>query len=316
MTAARVPTRRASAQRMLEYGEIDGGFVVVDMDLGYATFSYLFGDRYPERYFNLGIAEQAAMAASAGMASCGRTVVACGYGVFLTMRALEALRSFVCYPNLDVKLLSSHGGVTAAIDGVSHQATEDIAFMTTLPNMKVLVPADSAAARGLFDVAMTTPGPVFTRLMRDPLFEIYGPSDTFALGGSTKPRAGADVTIVTYGDIVFQALQAADELASGGISAEVLDFYSVKPWDTRALSESLAKTGALVVAENHQARNGLGYELAAWCLKHAPVPFANLGLAHTFAECGPYAKVLAKYGLAAPSIAEAARGVVAAKKRR
>jgi transketolase len=316
MTAAKVPTRRAFSQRMLEYGEVDREFVVVDMDLGYATFSYLFGDRYPERYFNMGIAELASISAAAGIASCGRTVVVCGYGVFLTMRALESVRSFVCYPDLDVKLLSSHGGVTAAIDGVSHQATEDIAFMSTIPNMKVLVPADSAAARGLFDVAMTTPGPVFTRLMRDPLFEVYGPSDTFALGGSRRPREGADVTIVTYGDVVFQALLAADELASGGISAEVLDFYSIKPWDIPALAQSLAKTGALVVAENHQARNGLAYELATWCLKHSPVPFENLGLADTFAECGPYAKVLAKYGLAAPSIAEAARKVVAAKKRR
>jgi transketolase len=316
MTAAKVPTRRAFSQRMLEYGEVDREFVVVDMDLGYATFSYLFGDRYPERYFNMGIAELASISAAAGMASCGRTVVVCGYGVFLTMRALESVRSFVCYPDLDVKLLSSHGGVTAAIDGVSHQATEDIAFMSTIPNMKVLVPADSAAARGLFDVAMTTRGPVFTRLMRDPLFEVYGPSDPFVLGGSRRPREGADVTIVTYGDVVFQALLAADELASGGISAEVLDFYSIKPWDTAALAQSLAKTGALVVAENHQARNGLAYELATWCLKHAPVPFENLGLADTFAECGPYAKVLAKYGLAAPSIAEAARKVVAGKKRR
>jgi len=246
----------------------------------------------------------------------GKKVVVCGYGVFLTMRAVESVRSFVCYPNLDVKLLSSHGGITAAIDGVSHQATEDIAYMTTLPNMKVLVPADTASATRLFDVAMETPGPVFTRLMRDPLFDLYGPDEPFPLGGSKRVREGSDVTIVAYGDVLFQALEAAETLAAQGVQAEVLDFYSVKPWDQAALDRSLAKTGALVVVENHQARNGLGYELGVWCLKHRPVPFENLGLQDTFAESGSYLKVLARYGMSAASVAAAARGVVAAKKGR
>jgi transketolase len=232
------------------------------------------------------------------------------------MRAVESVRSFVCYPNLDVKLLSSHGGITAAIDGVSHQATEDIAAMTTLPNMKVLVPCDTVSAARLFDVAMETPGPVFARLMRDPLFDLYGPGEEFVLGGSKRVRQGSDVTIVAYGDVVFQALEAAETLASSGIEAEVLDFYSVKPWDRAALERSLARTGALVVVENHQARNGLGYELGVWCLKHRPVPFENLGLQDTFAESGSYARVLSKYGMAAASVAAAARSVVGAKRAR
>ncbi len=313
---AKAPTRQAFTDRMLEYGAVDRDFVVIDMDLGYATSAYLFAERYPDRYLNMGIAELAALSAAAGMASCGRKVAVCGYGVFLTMRALESIRSMICYPNLDVKVISSHSGVTASIDGVSHQATEDVAFMTTLPNMKLLAPADTVSAHRLFDVAMETPGPVFARLMKDPLFELYGADEQFVVGGSKRLREGSDVTVVAYGDVVFQALEAAETLAGSGVQADVLDFYSVKPWDRKALAESLDRTGALVVVENHQARNGLGYELAAWCLKNRPVPFENLGLRDTFAECGGYREVLGKYGLSAAAIAEAARQVVAAKRAR
>jgi transketolase len=250
------------------------------------------------------------MAAAAGMAASGRKVVVCGYGVFLTMRALEILRSFVCYPNLNVKFLSSHGGFTPAIDGVTHQATEDIANMTTLPNMKVLVPADTGSSRKLFDVALQTPGPVFVRLMRDPILDLYEMSDSFRMGGSHVLIEGSDVTIVTYGDIVFEAIEAAAILAKNGIRAEVIDMYSVKPFDREALIRSLDKTGALVVAENHQKRNGLGYELSNFCLKNKVVPFDNLGLEDTFAESGSYPKLLEKYGLSKTHIADAAKRIL------
>jgi len=313
LTPSKMPTRRAFAERMRDVGELRDDFAVFESDIGYSTYSYLFGDRYPKRYFNMGIAEMATVAAAAGMAADGRPAIVCGYGVFLTMRALEVVRSFVCYPNLNVKFLSSHGGVTAAIDGVTHQATEDIAFMTTLPNMKVLVPCDSASARAAFDIALATPGPVFTRLMRDPLFELYDETEIFTLGGSKKPREGTDVTIATYGDCVFPALEAAERLASEGVSAEVLDLYCLKPWDEEAIRSSLLKTGALVVCENHQKRNGLGYELGVWALENMPLPFARLGLDDTFAESGNYQKTLAAFGMDADAIVEAARKVVAAK---
>ena len=310
---AKVPTRRAFSQRMAEFGAIDKDFVVFEADIGYSTYSYLFGQAFPQRYFNMGIAEGNAVAAAAGMASCGRTVVACSYGVFLTMRAVETVRTFICYTNLNVKLLSSHGGITPATDGVTHQASEDIAFMTTLPNMKVLVPADTVSSRKIFEVMLATPGPVFVRLMRDALFDVYREEDVFELGGSKRLVAGNDVTIVTYGDLVFQAIAAAEELITQGIRADVLDFYSIKPFDERALRESLSRTGALVVAENHQRRNGLGYELARWCLMNHPVPFENLGLDDTFAESGNYYKLLDKYGLSKDHIIQSARRVLARK---
>lgn len=247
------------------------------------------------------------VSAAAGMAADGRTVVASSYGVFITMRALESVRTFVCYPNLNVKFLSSHGGFTPAIDGVTHQATEDIANMTTLPNMKVLVPADTWAAKKLFDVALQTPGPVFVRLMRDPILDLYEPGDSFRMGGSHVVLEGSDVTIATYGDILFEAIGAAHLLAKEGIRAEVIDMYSVKPFDAETLVESLDRTGALVVAENHQKRNGLGYELSNFCLKNKVVPFDNLGLEDTFAESGSYDRLLEKYGLSKACIAAAAK---------
>ena len=307
------PTRKCFSERMLEYAKTDKSFTVFESDIGYSTYSYLFGDKYPERYFNMGIAELGTMAAAAGMAADGRNVVVSGYGVFLTMRALEVVRSFICYPHLNVKILSSHGGLTAAIDGVTHQATEDIAFMSTLPDMKVLVPCDKASAKGAFDIAIKTPGPVFTRLMRDNLYDIYPEDEEFVLGGSKVLTKGADITIVSYGDIVFQALEAAETLKKKGITAEVIDMYSVKPFDEKTLLKSAKKTGAVLVAENHQKRNGLAYDIAAFLLKKNPVLFDNLGLDDTFAESGNYFKVIDKYGLSARAIVAAAAKLVKKK---
>ncbi len=313
LKAASKPTRQSFSERMVAYGEQDRDFAVFESDIGYSTYSYLFGEAYPERYFNLGIAELGCMAAAAGMASSGRNVVVGGYGVFLTMRAVEALRSFICYPNLNVKILSSHGGLTAAIDGATHQATEDIAYMITLPNMKVLCPADPVSAEGCFLSAMQTPGPVFTRLMRDKLFELYPAGEKFPIGGSKIPRSGSDLTIATYGDIVFQALEAAENLAVEGIDVEVIDMYSIKPFDKAALDASLAKTGALLVAENHQSRNGLGYELARHVLTTRPVPFDNAGLEDVFGESGDYLSVIDKYGLSAVKLAVRAKKLLEKK---
>lgn len=305
LTKATRPTRRAFSDRMLEYGSIDENFAVFEADIGYSTYTYLFGNKFPSRYFNLGIAEQNMVASAAGMAADGRTVVASTYGVFMTMRALEQVRSFICYPNLNVKFLSSHGGLTAAIDGVTHQATEDIAMVSTLPNMKVLCPADPTAAEKLFDVAMKTNGPVFTRLMRDPLFDVYDETSKFSMGGSNLLQEGDDITIITYGDIVFQALEAAEALALKGVNADVIDMYSIKPFDEEALIKSAAKTKAVLVVENHQQRNGLGFAISNYLLKNLPVAFENLGLMDTFGESGNYYKIIDKYGLSARCISEA-----------
>lgn len=315
LVKAKIPTRRAYSERVAELGGERPDFVVFESDIGHSTYSYLFGDKYPERYFNMGIAEVATMSAACGVASQGRIALVCGYGVFLTMRALEMVRSFACYPDLDVKIMSSHGGLTAAIDGVTHQATEDIAFMSTLPNMKVLVPADAHAARAAVDISFGTKGPVFTRLMRDPLYDLYGESEEFTLGGSKTLHKGSDVAIVAYGDMVFKALEAAEALATEGIEAEVLDLYSVKPWDRAAVFTAARKCGSVLVVENHQRRNGLGYEIGVTLFREGLfVPFDNLGLEDCFAESGDYEQMLIRYNLGVDSLTAAAKRLVASKK--
>jgi len=313
LTKAAKPTRQCYSERMLECAEINKDFSVFESDIGYSTFSYIFNEKYPERYFNLGIAELGTMASAAGMAADGRNVIVSGYGVFLTMRALEVVRSFICYPNLNVKILSSHGGLTAAIDGTTHQATEDIAFMSTLPNMKVFVPCDEISASKMFDLSINTPGPVFTRLMRDNYFNVYTEKDEFYSGGSHILKQGKDITIATYGDIVFQAMEAAEILGKLGIDAEVIDFYSVKPFDQKTLLTSISKTGTLVVAENQHARNRLGTEMAAFCMKNKYVAFDNIGLEDKFGESGNYFKVLDKYGLSARCIVEKVQKILEIK---
>lgn len=307
------PTRRAFSDSLVALGHQKQDFWVLEADIGQSTYTHLFGTEFPDRYFNLGIAELGMVATAAGIAASGRQVVCSTYGVFMTMRALEAIRSFICYPNLDVKFLSSHGGITAAVDGVTHQATEDISCMSQIPNMKVLVPSDPLSAEAAARIALETPGPLFTRLMRDPLFDLYPSGTEFHLGGSHVVRPGRDVTLLSYGDILFQALIAAEDLAAEGVDAEVIDLYSIKPWDRETVLASAAKTGAVVVAENHQQKNGMGYEIAHALLTSSPVPFASLGLQDTFAESGAYQKLIEKYGISAGHIAEAARKVISRK---
>ncbi|WP_394240046.1 transketolase family protein [Vibrio astriarenae] len=311
VTKSNTPTRLAFAERMVEYGEINTDFAVFEADIGYSTNSYLFNNKYPDRYFQMGIAEFGMMASASGMAANGRPVVVAGYGVFLTMRALESVRSFICYPNLNVKLMSSHGGTTAAIDGVTHQASEDIALMSTLPNMHVFAPCDSASSRALFDVTMETQGPVYCRLMRDAYYELYDETAEFKCGGSNTLSKGADITLISYGDILFQALDAANELKAAGINVELIDAYSVKPLDWKTISASIKKTGRVIVAEGHQKRNGMAYDIATRMAKeqiHAQ--FDYLGLDDTFAESGAYPLLLDKYGLSSKHIIDCASAML------
>lgn len=292
------PTRVAFGKRLREYGSIDADFAVFEADIGSSTSSILFGREFPARYFDMGIAELGMVTAAAGMAADGRMVFASSYGIFLTTRALEAIRTVVCYPQLNVKFMGSHGGLSAAIDGVTHQATEDIGNMTTLPNMKVAVPCDTNSARKIFDLSVSVPGPFYVRLLRDPYYELYPDDVEFVLGGSHVVRPGISVTIGTYGDLVFQALQAAEDLALEGIDAEVIDFYSIKPFDYETLLNSIKKTGNLVVVENHLRRNGIGYDIAHHLLEQGiQVPFKHLGIQDTFAESGRYLDILKKYHL-------------------
>lgn len=293
---AKLATRKAFGTRMMEYGDIDREFAVFEADIGASTSSILFGKKFPNRYFNMGIAELGMVSAAAGMASSGRTVVASSYGIFLTNRALEAIRTFVCYPNLNVKFMGSHGGLTAAIDGVTHQATEDVGNISILPNMKMAVPCDANSARKIFDLSIKTPGPFYTRLLRDSYYDLYDENEEFHIGGSHIIKEGTDVTIGTYGDTIFQAIEAADQLEKIGVSAEIIDFYCIKPFDYETLNKSIKKTKKLLIVENHQKRNGIGYEVADYLTrKRIYIPYNHIGINDTFAESGKYLDIIRKY---------------------
>jgi transketolase len=295
---------------------IDDAFAVFEADIGSSTSSILFGKSFPARYFDMGIAELGMVSAAAGMAAGGRTVFASSYGIFLTTRALVAIRSFICYPNLNVKFMGSHGGLSAAIDGVTHQATEDIANMTILPNMHVAVPCDVNSARKIFDLSIKTPGPFYVRLLRDAYYELYDEQTEFVLGGSHVVREGDTVTIGTYGDMVFQALEAADELEKEGIHAEVIDFYSLKPFDYETLKKSIGKTGKLFVVENHFARNGMGYEIADYLMQSQfYIPYRHIGIQDTFAESGKYLDIIKKYHLDHTAIMDGVKDLLNGEKK-
>jgi transketolase len=315
LAKALIPTRKAVGTRLKEYGAANPDFAVFEADIGTSTSSMMFGESYPDRYFDMGIAELGMVSAAAGMAACGRTTLAFSYSIFLSTRALEAIRTSICYPNLDVKFMGSHGGLSAAIDGVTHQATEDIANISTLPNMKLAVPCDTNSAKKIFDISMTTPGPFYMRLLRDPYYELYTEADEFHLGGSHVVREGSDITIGSYGDTLFQAIEAADKLADQGISAEVIDFYSIKPFDQGALEKSVAKTGKILIAENHQKRNGFGYEVANHLMTEGIfVAFDHIGIEDTFAESGKYADIIGKYNLDSAAIERKAAALVKKEK--
>jgi len=303
LVKASIPTRKAVGVHMKELGASNPEFAVFEADIGSSTSSMMFGKAYPDRYFDMGIAELGMVSAAAGMAACGRTSLAFSYSIFLSTRALEAIRTSICYPNLDVKFMGSHGGLSAAIDGVTHQATEDIANISTLPNMKLAVPCDTNSAKKIFDISMNTPGPFYMRLLRDPYYELYTEADEFHLGGSHIVKEGSDLTIGSYGDTLFQAIQAAEKLQEQGISAEVIDFYSIKPYDREGLMRSIAKTRRILIAENHQKRNGFGYEIANFLMTEGVfVPFAHIGIEDTFAESGKYSDIIAKYNLDSAAI--------------
>lgn len=296
-------TRKAFGIRMMEYGEINKDFVVFDADIGSSTSSALFGKKFPERYFDMGIAELAMVSAAAGMASSGRNVIVSSYGIFLTTRALEAIRTFICYPILNVKFMGTHGGLTAAIDGVTHQATEDVANISTLPNIKMAIPCDNNSARKIFDLSINTPGPFYIRLLRDNYYDLYDENAEFHLGGAHIIKEGKDITIGTYGDTIFQAIEAAKRLEKKGINTEIIDFYCIKPFDYETLTKSIAKTKKLLIIENHQQRNGIGYEVANYLINNKIyIPYRNIGIKDTFAESGKYSDIINKYAIDSDAI--------------
>lgn len=301
-----IPTRDAYGEALLELGGEFPNMVVLEADISKSTRTDQFARRFPDRYFNMGVAEANMMVTAAGLATTGLAPFVSTYAVFASMRACEQIRTFVAYPRLDVKIAVSHGGVTPGDDGVTHQATEDLAILRAIPGMTVIMPADYFATKALVRAALLRPGPVYLRFTRDAVPVLYGPDDTFTIGRGKQLRDGTDVSLVAIGDLVCVALAAAERLASAGISAEVIDMHTLKPLDRELLLQSAAKTRRIVTVEDHQIEGGLGGAVAETLSEELPTPMRRIGLRNTFAESGPYPLLLSKYGMDAAAIVRAA----------
>jgi len=303
-------TREAYGATLIELANEGVPVVAVDADLSGSTTTAKFGAAYPDRLFNVGIAEQNMIGTAAGLAVEGKVAFTGSFAVFATGRAYDQIRNTVCYSNLDVKVAPTHSGITVGPDGGSHQMLEDIALMRVLPGMRVLVPADPVAARAAIRVAATTPGPFYVRLGRAAVPVIYGDDYIFELGKATVLREGTHVTLAACGVMVEQALKAAEELELDGIHAEVLDVSTIKPLDAAAIVASALKTGAVVTCEEHSIIGGLGSAVAETLGENAPVPLAHVGVRDVFGTSGEPGELMEHFGLTAPHIAEAAREIL------
>ncbi len=308
-------TREAYGQALLELGEKNPNIVVLEADISTSTKTCYFARRFPDRFFNVGVAEQNEAMIAVGLASCGKIPFVNTYAVFATMRACEQIRTFICYPRLNVKIVASHGGITAAPDGVTHQGTEDIGIMSTFPNMTVIMPADAVATKKAVRAIAQHDGPVYLRLTRCSVPVIYDDNFSFKIGKSFTIKEGNDITIIALGDMLSKALEASDKLKKEGIRARVIDMHTVKPIDKEAIIKAAEETGGIVTAENHNIINGLGSAVSAVIVENILVPMERIGLKDTFAESGEYERLLEKYGFSTKHIIEAAKRVLKRKRK-
>lgn len=302
-------TRAAFGETLIKLVDEGMDIMAVDADLCGSTTTAKFGAAYPDRLFDVGIAEQNMIGVASGLALTGRTVFTGSFAVFGTGRCWEQIRNTVCDSGLNVKICPTHAGITVGADGATHQALEDIALMRVLPGMRVLVPADYASAAAAIRLAAATPGPFYVRLGREPLPEVYDEGFTCDVAFANVLREGSDISIMACGVEVAQALAAADSLAAEGISAEVVDVMSVKPLDEETIVASAAKTGRVLTVEEHSIYGGMGSAVAELLGEKHPVPVTRLGLT-TFGQSGDAAELLAYYGLDAAGIAARVREVL------
>lgn len=299
-------TRAAFGETLIKLVDEGMDIMAVDADLCGSTTTAKFGAAYPDRLFDVGIAEQNMIGVASGLALTGRTVFTGSFAVFGTGRCWEQIRNTVCDSGLNVKICPTHAGITVGADGATHQALEDIALMRVLPGMRVLVPADYASAAAAIRLAAATPGPFYVRLGREPLPEVYDEGFTCDVAFANVLREGSDISIMACGVEVAQALAAADALAAEGISAEVVDVMSVKPLDEETIIASAAKTGRVLTVEEHSIYGGMGSAVAELLGEKRPVPVTRLGMT-TFGQSGDAAELLAYYGLDAAGIAARVR---------
>ncbi len=303
-------TRDGFGDEIVELGRENSAILVVDVDIGKSCKTGAFRKELPAQYLNVGIAEQNAAGVAAGLATCGKIPFVVTYAAFGSMRMVEMIRQEACYPHLNVKLACSHGGVTPANDGASHQCIEDLGILSTIPNMTVIMPADYHAARKLVRAAASWDGPVYLRFTRDAIPVIYDESVEFEIGKANKLREGADAAIIANGDTVCLALDAARELASKGVNVRVLDMHTIKPLDTEAVAAAINDCGRVVTVEDHNIINGLGAAVCCVAAEMGKGQVKRIGIQDQFGQSAPYERLLAMNGITVENIVESVLGMV------
>ena len=311
----KVATREAYGRALVELGKKNSAVVVLDADLSKSTKTADFAKVFPDRFFNMGVAEQNLIGTAAGLAAAGKTAFASTFAVFAAGRAFDQIRNSVAYNRLNVKIAATHAGITVGEDGGSHQAIEDIALMRSLPNMTVFVPADEAETAGAVEAAAQMSGPVYIRLGRSGVPPIHGEDFRFETGKAVVVREGRDAAVIATGIMVTAALEAADALAGEGIEVRVISMHTIKPLDVKAIVSAARETGALVTAEEHSVIGGLGGAVSEAVCDHFPVPVKRVGVQDVFGESGSPNELLEKFGLTSPAIVEAVKGVMKRKVR-
>lgn len=310
----KIATRDAYGKTLVELGRENPDIVVLDADLSVSTKTSLFAKQFPDRFFDLGVAEQDMISTAAGLAACGKIVFASTFAVFGSGRAWDQVRMSVAYTRLNVKIVVTHAGITTGEDGASHQANEDLAIMRVLPNMTVMVPADAIETAKIIRAAAAFHGPAYIRLSR-PATPLVYESDNyeFKIGKGIVMREGRDATVFACGLMVGMALNAAEQLAGENISVRVVNLHTVKPLDKELIIRCARETGAVVTAEEHSILGGLGSAVAEVLVENSTAPLIRVGIRDVFGESGKPEELLVKYGLTAENIAAAVKSVLKRK---
>ncbi len=306
-------TRDAYGQVLAELGAENENIVVLDADLSGSTKTSVFGKKFPERFFNMGIAEANMIGTAAGLAAAGKIPFVSTFAIFAAGRAWEQIRQSVAYPKANVKIVPTHGGITVGEDGGSHQSVEDIAIMRAIPNMTVIVPADAAETRKAIRAAAEYKGPVYIRLGRNKVPAVFPEDLYFEIGKGSEVASGSDMTFVTTGLMTAQAVKAAELLSKEGISARVVHIATIKPLDREIILKAAEETGAIVTAEEHSIIGGLGGAVSEFLAENRPTPLKRVGVRDRFGTSGKAEELIKYFGLTPEDLADSAREVIARK---
>jgi len=310
---AEASTRETYGKTLVELGRQNKDIVVLDSDLSPSTMTALFAREFPDRFFDCGLEEQNMIGIAAGLAASGKTVFVSTFAIFASCRCFDQLRLCLSQPELNAKIVATHGGISVGEDGTSHHAIEDLALYCALPGFTVVVPADAIEAAEAVRMAARVYGPFYIRLSRPKTPIVYPEGYHFTLGKAVTMRQGKDVSIIGTGIMVAKALEAADSLARQNIDCRVINMHTLKPLDEAAITKAASETGAIVVAEEHLAQGGLGSRVAQAVVREKPVPMAFVNLGDRYARSGKAEELLQRYGLTPGNIEESVKSVVKRK---